>query len=255
MARKGMVLTGVGVIGAGLVAGVALAVVGASVHDSTVEGFARAPVGCTTKLDFDTGDTFTLFVETKGRVADTGGNCAGSGASYSRGDDDPPRVELTLVNDGDGQVTLGDANDYSYDTGDFVGTSFATADIPGPGTYRLTVVSEDTDFAIAIGRDPERDSAIWWAAGATIAVLSLLVGVVLLIIGLVQKPPSRSEPAPAAAPGWATSGVPGFVPPPPMAPGSVLPPPPPPGGPSAAWPTSTPPPPPPVPPPPGPPAG
>jgi hypothetical protein len=247
MARKGLVLAGGGIIVAGVVTGVALAVVAASVQGTTVEGFARAPVGCTTTLEFDTDDTFTLFVETKGRVADTGGDCTGSGASYSRGDDDPPRVELTLVNDGDGQVTLGDANDYSYDTGDFVGTSFATADIPGPGTYRLTVVSDDTDFAIAVGRDPERDSAIWLAAGVTIAGLALLIGLVLLVIGLVQRSTPPAAAAPVAAPGWPPSGAPGFVPPPPMTPGSALPPPPPPVAPTG-WPTSTPPPPPPAPP-------
>ena len=190
MARKGVVLAGGAIIAGGLVAGVALAVVAAAVQSQTVEGFARAPVGCTTTLEFDTSDTFTLFVETKGRVADTGGDCKGSGTAYDRGDDDPPRVELTLLNDGDGQVTLGDANDYAYDTGDFVGTSFATADITAAGTYRLTVVSADSDFAIAVGRDPERDSTVYLAAGVTIAGLGMLIGLVLLVLGLLQKAPT-----------------------------------------------------------------
>jgi hypothetical protein len=231
MASKGLVIAGVAVVAGGLVTGVALAVAAIAVQGQTVEGFARAPVGCTTTLQFDTDDTFTLFVETKGRVADTGGDCEGSGATYSRRDDNPPRVELTLLDDGDGAVTLGDANDYTYDTGDFVGTSFATADITAAGTYRLTVSSEDSDFAIAIGRDPTRDSAIYLAAGITIAGLAVLIGVLLVVLGVLQK-----SSTPTAGTGGVSVPWSGRAGPSPLQPGSALPPP----TPLGSWPVSTP---------------
>lgn len=238
MARKGMVLTGVAVGIAGVVVGGGLAVAAVLIEGQTVEGFARAPVGCTTTLEFDTADTFTLFVETEGRVADLGGDCATSGTDYSRTDATPPQVELTLVDRDDASVPLGAANDFAYDTADFVGTSFATVDIAAAGTYRLTVTSDDTDFAIAVGRDPGADSAIYLAAGLTIGGLGVLIGAVLMVLGAVAKPPTQVPPAPPGPPVWAPSQggstvgdtpspsplMPPIPPSPPPSPGSFLPP-------------------------------
>ena len=250
MARKGMVVTGVVVGIAGVVVGGGLLAAGVLVEGQTVEGFARAPVGCTTTLEFDTADTFTLYVETKGTTDDLGGDCEASGASHSRADETAPLVELVLVDSSDAAVTLGAPNDFRYDTGDFVGSSFATAEIGAPGTYRLTVTSDDTDFAIAVGRDPSADSAMYFAAGLTLGGLGVLIGAVLIVLGAIAKPatppPSPVAPGPPMS-AW-TQGVttvggttasttlgpyapPTPVPPTPgplLPPGTPLPPPPPP---------------------------
>ncbi|MEN9643552.1 MAG: hypothetical protein RL238_221 [Actinomycetota bacterium] len=232
MARGGLLWIGVGAAVAGVVVGVgSLAVAGATTN-ATVEQFARAPVGCTTTLDFDTAAVFTFFVETRGHTDDLGGDCAGNGITYDRGDDDPPRVELTLVSDDGGQMTLDPADGVSYDTTDFAGTSTAQVAIEAPGTYRLTVVSDDTDFAIAVGRDPDGDAMLAQALGAALAVLLLALGVVLIVVGVRARRTPPAEPMPPTPAG----GTPMWVPPPPSttwtpappAPGSPLPPPPPP---------------------------
>ena len=100
------------------------------VHDA-VKGFARAPVGCTTTLEFDTTGTFTLFVETKGTVGRR--SAATAPAAVPRTTVATTTCRASTLDAGrttaTTQVTLGDANDYSYDTGGFVGTSYATVDI------------------------------------------------------------------------------------------------------------------------------
>jgi hypothetical protein len=225
MARKAMVITGVAIGMAAVVVGGGLAVAAVLVEGQTVEGFARAPVGCTTTLEFDTIDTFTLFVETKGSAADLGGDCETSGAVYSRDAAPLPQVELTLVDSNDATVPLGGANDFEYDTGDFVGTSFATVDITAVGTYRLTVTSDDRDFAIAVGRDPSANSVIFLAAGLTIGGLGMLIGVVLIVLGAV----TNSRATPPVAP---TAVAPAWTPAPPAAPWPASPAPPPTGPPA-----------------------
>jgi hypothetical protein len=240
MSAKALRIGAAAAVAAGLVAGGTLFFLGGRAKEQTVEGFARAPVGCTTTLQFDTADTFTFYVETKGEAGDLGGDCAGNGAVYDRGDDDPPQVALTLVDANGGEVPLRDSSRYSYDTGRFVGSAIKDADVTA-GTYRLTVESDSTDFAIAIGRDPEVDSSSLQALGAAIALLGLVIGVALVLFSLRTRPePPTPLPAdgmwrpqpPMTAPVGVPS-VPGFVPPPPSTgvppvPAQWAPPPPPP---------------------------
>jgi hypothetical protein len=238
MASTGLVWGGVSAALAGVVVGGACLVTGAFVRGSTVQGFARAPSGCTTTLEFDETDTFTLFAETRGTVDDVDGGCGLSGGSFEH-HGALPEITLTMTDPDGAPVALGEKNDYSYDTNDFTGASFATVDIPATGSYRLTVQSDAEDVVIAIGRDPERDSLIWVAAGMTIAVLGMAIGLVLVILGLRRKP---VPPAPPAPPVWGmTVGTnmsgytPVGAPPPPTMPAppgpgpwTTLPPPPPP---------------------------
>lgn len=246
MARGAMLWVGIGTAVAGVAVGVGSIAVAASTTNATVERFARAPVGCTTTLEFDTAAEFTFFVETRGRTDDLGGDCAGNGITYDRGDDDPPRVELTLVRDDGGQMELEPSEGVSYDTADFAGASMATVNIETTGTYRLTVASDETDFAIAVGRDPGADALLAQALGAALAVLLFAAGVVLIVVGVRAR---RTPPVEPAAP-TSAGGTPMWTPPPPatpwqpsqpapsmppavpqpgpMAPGSPLPPPPPP---------------------------
>lgn len=232
MARRALVWAGAGAVVGALAVGALSMVLADVTRNATVEGFARAPVGCTTTLEFDTAAVFTFFIETRGRTDDLGGDCAGNGADYDRGDDDPPRVELTLVRDDGGQMTLDDHRGTNYDTTDFAGTSVAQVTIGEPGTYRLTVASDDTDFAISVGRDPDADVLLVQALGAALAVLLLALGAMLIVLGLRRPvlPPSDATPPMSAG------GPPTWVPPPAttwpptssLPPGSPLPPPPPP---------------------------
>jgi hypothetical protein len=198
----------VGIAAGGLVASRA-----SSTKEETVQKFARAPVGCTTTLEFEKVDTFTLFVETKGAAVDVGGDCAGNGASYERTSPDLPEVTLVMVDENDAPVAFTESSAFSYDTGAFVGQAIQQVAIESPGTYRLTVSSADTDFAIAVGGDPEADSSSMLAIGGAILLAGLLLGAVLIVLGL------RRTAGPGTATTTGAGGVPpttGWVPQPPQ---------------------------------------
>lgn len=238
--RKGLLFAGIGLAVAGVVAGAIIASSASSTTEDTVRQFARAPVGCTTTLEFEKPATFTLFVETKGSAIDVGGDCAGNGASYERESPDLPEVALALVDEDDDPVELTESSAFSYDTASFVGQAIQQVDITSPGTYRLTVNSDDTDFAIAIGGDPEADSSTIIAIGGAVLLVGLLVGAVLVVLGLRRKsgPTSPAGAVPSTmppAPGWtpqppAPSAVPvapappAHQPPPPVPPSAPAPP-------------------------------
>jgi hypothetical protein len=238
---------------AGLVAGGVMFVLSTKAVGDTVKKFARAPVGCTTTLQFEKKAVFTIFVETKGVALDVGGDCSGNGSSYDRAAGAEPTVSLSIVDSKDAPVALADSSSFSYDTGDFRGAAVQQVAITQPGTYRLTVQSKDTDFAIAIGGDPEADARRMKYIGATAVAAGLLLGVLLMLLGLRRRtppPPSTDDlgswpslpgtpAAPAvqaatAAPVAPVAPAPFQVPTTPPgtpAPGSPLPPPPPPGAP------------------------
>jgi hypothetical protein len=242
--RRGLVGVGVVLLLVGLVAGGVMFALSTKATGDTVKKFARAPVGCTTTLQFEKKAVFTIFVETKGVALDVGGDCSGNGSSYNRAAAPPPTVSLSMVDSSDTAVTLADSSSFSYDTGDYRGAAVQEVTINQPGTYRLTVQSKDTDFAIAIGGDPEADARRMKYIGATAVAAGLLLGVLLMLLGLRRRtppPPSTVDEGSwplAAAP---TPVVPATAAPAPFqvpttppgtpVPGSQLPPPPPPGAP------------------------
>ncbi len=199
--RKPLLFGGIAVALAGLIAGGVIVGRADGAKNDTVAGFARAPVGCTTTLEFEKRATFTLFVETKGTALDVGGDCEGNGAAYDRGDDDLPRVTLTMTDDNDDEVSMTKSDAYSYSTKDFKGQAIEQVKIDRPGTYRLTVASDDTDFAIAVGGDPETDSGTLQALGGGVALAGLVIGAILVVLGL-RKRRGPSTPAPNGLP-WA----------------------------------------------------
>jgi hypothetical protein len=233
---------GIGVVVVGLVAGGLIASSASSTKEETVQKFARAPVGCTTTLEFEKAGTFTLFVETKGSAVDVGGDCAGNGATYERTSPDLPDVTLALVDEDDAPVELTKSTAFSYDTGGFVGQAIQQVAIESSGTYRLTVSSADTDFAIAIGGDPEADSGSVLAIGGAILLAGLLVGAILIVLGMRRKggpaAPSMAGGVPPTA-GWAPQPpAQGYTPVPPVAPAPPAYQPPPPAPPSAPPPSA-----------------
>ena len=242
--RRGVVGLGVVLLLGGLVAGGVLFVLATKATGEAVKKFARAPVGCTTTLQFEKSAMFTIFVETKGTAIDVGGNCAGNGSSYDRGDGAPPTVTLTLVDAQDKAVTMTDSNAFSYDTGDFKGAAVQQVVVDQPGTYRLTVESKDDNFAIAIGADPHSESRRMKYVGAAAVAAGMLLGVLLMLLGSRRgTPPAPTVGAtPYLAPASSTRGVVSPATPfgvPPIAPGRLSPPPPgrqlPPPPPDGSW--------------------
>lgn len=227
---KGLRLAGLALLVIGVVAGVVLYVMSGSVRDETVKKFARAPVGCTTTLEFDKAGTFTLYLETKGTIGTLSGDCTATG-DYDRADDTLPGVTLNLVGPDGGQVSLTGVTGVSYDTGTYVGEAIDDVEIAATGTYQLTVSSDATDVAIAIGGDPEGDSGTMKTAGIAVGAAGVVLGIVLLLLGARRKGGTATPAAPAwqggapVAPSYqGVPGVPGQVPPPQGVPGYQQPP-------------------------------
>lgn len=195
LARVGVLIAVVGVV-----AGVVLYGMSGSRAEDAVRKLARAPAGCTTTLDFEKTGTFIVYVETKGEVGDVAGDCPGNGASYERDADDLPEVTLRLVDPDDAEVDLDDKEGVRYDAGGFRGTSIHSVRIEQEGRHRLTVTSDDTDFAIAIGKDPEGDASSMKTMGIAVAVAALVVGVLLLVFGRRKRPVQPAPSVPAAGP-------------------------------------------------------
>ncbi|MDO8391194.1 MAG: hypothetical protein Q7V57_11955 [Actinomycetota bacterium] len=212
---KGSLLAGVALIVLGLGAGGALIALSGPHREETVKKFARAPVGCTTTLEFEKAGTFTLYLETKGSVDDVGGDCEGNGSVYDRSDEGLPDVSLSLVDENDAEVPLDEADGSSYSAGGFAGEAFRQARIDEPGTYRLTVTSDDSEFAIAVGGDADGDSGMMMIGGVAAAVGGVLLGGVVLLVGRRKKSPPPQAPTWQQLPqgGWPTQPtVPGYQP-------------------------------------------
>ena len=208
---KMLTLIGAAVLVVGLVAGVALYLMSGSAKEETVKKFARAPVGCSTTLEFDKSGTFTFYIETKGTLPNLGGDCAASGGSYERASSDLPAVTLALTGpDGQAVGLERSGSILSYDTGGYAGRAIEKVSIESTGTYQLTVTSEETDFAIAVGGDPEEDSSTMQTMGMMVGAAGLLIGGLLLFLGKRKSSSGATPPSPPWQPGAAP--VPGWQP-------------------------------------------
>jgi hypothetical protein len=185
---------------AGIGGGVALYATSGSTYESAVKDMARAPLGCTTTLDFSKAGTFNFFVETTGNTADIGGDCAANGDSYDRDATDLPTVDLVLTDADDNQIDLDRNDGITYDAAGFVGSSVRSVRIDEPGSYRLQVSSDDENFAIAVGKDPQQDADDQKNLGIGLAALGLIVGGGLTLLGLRRKRPPSA--APPGGPTW-----------------------------------------------------
>lgn len=246
--RRGWMLAlGAVVIVGMLGAAVALWLEGTNREADNVAGFARAPVGCDTTLDFEATGTFLLYVETTGRFGELAGACEAP-AQYDRDAADVPAVQVTMRGPDGDVIELDDSADVRYDIDGFVGSSIGEVRIESEGDHVLTVApSGGAAFAVAVGRQPDQGVALlrWGAVAAAIG--GLVIGGFLLVLGS-RRPPVTPTPAVPWTPdgGAWPSSPPGFPIPPPTTGASG------PAGPPVSTPTSPPPqspPPPPQPPP------
>jgi hypothetical protein len=263
--RKGLIILGVILFVVGLVGGGAIVYKSMSNYEEAVKSLARAPVGCTTTLVFDKPATFIIYAETKGKLDDLGGDCEANSGSYEHAGDKLPKVSLTLEDPDGDSVDLQRGITADYDVKDYVGTGVRTMNIEQAGTYHLNVESDESDFAISIGKNPKDDSEKLSAIGGGVFLGGLALGLIFFLLGLRRRRPivatadirNPAGPLPGWPPGPYAGNVPTGPPPPVGYPGlpSTSPPtvqqppirvPDPPSGGSFAPPTFAPPPPPPT---------
>jgi hypothetical protein len=214
--RGWMLVLGAVVLVAGLFGAGALWYASSQRLDDNVADFARAPSGCATTLDFAQTGEFTLYVETTGSLEALAGDCSAN-SEYDRDDVADPQIRLV---DPDGTpLDVVESAGVSYDTGTFVGSSVGVVQIQSTGEHVLTVAVDGGQFAIAVGGDPNDGVGLlrWGAVG--VAIVSLVVGGILLVLGSRRAPEGPlSTDAQWAPEGTAASwplGPPGFPAPPP----------------------------------------
>jgi hypothetical protein len=124
----------------------------------------------------------------------------------------------------------------SYDVDGYVGEGYRTVKIDKAGTYRLDVASDDTDFAVAIGKNPKDDSDLLILIGGSVALGGVVLGLLFFLLGLRRRRPAQGavdvrNPA-GPLPGWppgpyaatpppAPPTQPGFAPEPPPVPPTI----------------------------------
>lgn len=222
--RKGLIVLGIVLLLGGVLGGGAMVTKGMSNYEESVKSLARAPVGCTTTLVFDKPATFTVYAETEGQLGDLSGDCEANGDEYNFPGDRLPRVSMTLVDSNGDEVDMERGADASYDVDGYTGTGIRTLTIEDAGTYRLNVESDDGEFAVAIGKDPKKDSELLQMIGGGVALAGFVLGLLFILLGLRRR---RLQPAMAdfrnpagPLPGWPPGPYAGATPPaPPMHPG------------------------------------
>jgi hypothetical protein len=220
--RKGLIVLGLILMIGGLLGGVAIVAKGMSNYKEAVQSLARAPVGCTTTLVFDKPATFIIYAETKGKLGELGGDCEATGGEYEHSGDKLPKLSLTLEDPDGDAVDLDRGVTASYDVDGYVGTGVRTVNIEDAGTYHLNVESDETDFAVAIGKNPEKDNETLLAIGGGVALGGLVLGLLFFLLGLrrrrlVTATADVRNPA-GPLPGWPPSTYAGAAPPPPSGP-------------------------------------
>ena len=177
-------------------------------YEDAVKSLARAPVGCTTTLVFDKPATFTIYIETKGKLGDLGGDCQATGSSYEHPGDKLPKVSLSLVTSSSGdELDLQRGTTAAYNVAGYVGTGYRTVKIEQAGNYRLNVESDDSDFAVSIGKNPKDDSDKLKTIGGGVALGGVVLGLILLLLGLRRRRPEVAPAGPATGLGnaWTPS--------------------------------------------------
>jgi hypothetical protein len=217
--RKGLLALGLLLLLGGLGGGAAMVAKSESNYEEAVKSLARAPVGCTTTLVFDKPATFTAYAETKGKLGELGGDCEANGSEYDHSGGNLPRVSMTLLDSNGDEIDLNRGATASYDVGGYVGTGLRTLTIEEAGTYRLNVESDESDFAVAIGKNPKADSEVLKTIGGAVALGGLVLGLTCLLLGLRRRRPDavladiRSPSGPM--PGWPPGPYAGAAPSPP----------------------------------------
>lgn len=182
----------------GLVGGAVLYIVAERRPAQTVDGFARAPVGCNTTLEFVEAGTFYVFEEV-GAMADEVGN----GCQPVADPNSPFRVDFT------GELTpasTDDVTDVSYDVDGFDGRSVQSVEIVEPGQYTIEVLGDDLTVVAAIGRDPDAGVGDLRRAAVILAVAGIVLGLLLLTVS-GRRSKRAATASPPSGPAWGPARV------------------------------------------------
>jgi hypothetical protein len=181
---------------AGLVGGGVLYIVAQRRPAQTVEGFARAPVGCTTTLEFTEVGTFYVFEEVGAIVSAVSNGCqpvADPAAAFD--------VEFT----GDLTPSSSTADDsVSYDVDGFDGRSIRRVEITRPGQYTVEVVGDDLTVVGALGRDPDDGVDDLRQTALILAVAGIALGLLMLFVS-GRRSKRAAVIGPPDGPGWGTT--------------------------------------------------
>jgi hypothetical protein len=179
-------------------------------QDDIVAGYARAPGGCVSTLDFHVPGRYFVFVETSGEGADLPGNCDRSGAVS--GGVDPADVSVEITDPDGDEVDLDEASGIGYDRAGSVGEVVATIEVDTAGGYEVTAsTADDSEFLVAIGRRPDDNVDALRATALALGLGGLIAGLTLLAWGARRRspPPGSEHPQTSPAASWPTvSGPP-----------------------------------------------
>ncbi len=215
--RRGRLFAGIVVVIVGVAGAFGLWFAASARLDAAVEGFARGPVGCDTVLDFDETGDYLVFIETKGQIDASRGDCsADSSVDWSGAD--LPTVTVTLTDPDGTEVDISNDDGVDYDAGGSQGSSIGKVAIEQAGDHLLRVESDDDGFFVSIGRNPNDGVALLRVGALALLVAGVVVGGLLIVssrrrAGTVTTATDAWTPM-AAAPGWPSS-PPGFPAPPP----------------------------------------
>jgi hypothetical protein len=181
---------------AGLVGGGVLYIVAQRRPAQTVDGFARAPVGCTTTLDFTETGTFYVFEEVGADAATVGNGCQPVA-------DPSADFEVTFT----GELTpsiVDDAETVSYDVDGFDGRSVQRIEITEPGQYTVEVLGDDLTVVAALGRDPDEGVDDLRRSALILAIVGIVLGLLLLTLA-GRRSKRAAEVTTPDGPGWGPS--------------------------------------------------
>jgi hypothetical protein len=162
--------------------------------EQTIDGYARAAVGCQTTLRFvDTG-TFYVFEERGSDAEAPPGDCPPTA--------DPDRAFGFVLSDGTGQVEGQGDLGISYDTGDRMGQSVAKFVVDEPGEYTIDVFGGDVAVVAAIGQDPDEGVAELRRAAVIVGGIGVALGGLLLLLAGRRSKRAAAVQAPEAGRVW-----------------------------------------------------
>ena len=127
--RTGLIAVAAVILAAGIIGGVVIIMAATSNYEDGVRNLARAPIGCTTNLEFDETGTYIIYVETTGEIGDLRGDCPNSDTDYDFGGGDLPDVDIVLVDENGDEMDTEPDSSTDYDAAGFVGTAVATVEI------------------------------------------------------------------------------------------------------------------------------